>query len=319
MKPKALLTQKLLPEAMNYLSSQIDIEVASDGPEVKKEDILAGIKDKQGLLSLLTETIDREIMDTGPLKVIANCAVGYNNIDVAYAREKGIVVTNTPGVLTDTTADLTWALILSAARLIPQADRYTRKGLYQGWALNLFLGQEITGKCLGIVGMGNIGRAVAERAKAFRMNIIYTDPTRLPSQKEKELGAVFMTLEDLLRKADIVSLHSTLSKDTHHLISAERIDLMKKTALLVNVSRGQVVDEKALTEALKNKRIWGAGLDVYEREPSIDKSLMAMDNVVLLPHIGSATKETRLKMSMMAAENLVAVLYGHSPLNPVFE
>jgi len=317
MKPKVLLTRTLLPEAMNYLEKHADIKTAGSGLEVTKQEILSGIKDKQGLLSLLTETIDRDIIDAAPLKIIANCAVGYNNIDVGYAKSKGILVTNTPGVLTDTTADLTWALILAAARRIPQADSYTRKGLYKRWALDLFLGLEITGKCLGIVGMGRIGRAVAQRAKAFRMEIIYTDTSRLPDEEEKKLEVLFSPLEELLKKADIITLHTTLNEETKHLISAERIALMKRTALLVNVSRGPVVDERALTEALIENRIWGAGLDVYEREPEIEKGLMELDNAVLLPHIGSASVETRLKMAMMAAENLVAGLRDERPPNLV--
>jgi glyoxylate reductase len=315
MKPKVLLTRELLPKGMDYLRSHVDYEIAGSGPEVTKQEILAGIRDKEGLISLLTETIDREIMDAAPLKIIANCAVGYNNIDVSYAKSKGILVTNTPGILTDTTADLTLALILATARSIPRADLYTRKGRYKGWALDLFLGREITDKCLGIVGMGRIGRAVAQRARAFRMEIIYTDTSRLPDKEERELGAAFSSLEDLLKKSDIVTLHTTLTEETHHLISAERIALMKKTALLVNVSRGPVVDEKALMKALARKHIWGAGLDVYEREPEIERGLMELENVVLLPHIGSATEETRLKMSMMAAENLVAALQGKQPPN----
>ena len=318
MKPKALLTRKLLPEAMDYLSRHVEYEIAGSGAQIDKKAILAGIKGKEGLLSLLTETIDREIMDAAPLRIIANCAVGYNNIDVEYAHSRGIMVTNTPGVLTETTADLTWALILAAARLIPQADRYMRQGRYEGWGLDLFLGLEVTGKCLGIIGMGRIGKAVAERARAFGMKTVYTDPHRLPEKEEAGLNARRLPLDDLLRTADIITLHTSLNEETLHLIGEEQLGMMKSTALLINVSRGPVVDEKALAEALAGKRIWGAGLDVYEREPDMEEGLAGLDNVVLLPHIGSATLETRLKMSMMAAENLVAGLLGEKPPNLIF-
>lgn len=317
MKPTVLLTQKLLPEAMTFLRRHVDFEIAGSGPEVKKEDILGRMEGKQGIISLLTETIDREIMDAAPLKIIANCAVGYDNIDVDYAASKGILVTNTPGVLTEATADLTWALILAAARRIPQADRFTRAGRFKGWALDLFLGHDISGRCLGIVGMGRIGKEVARRALAFRMKIIYTDPGRMAEREEKELGAEYLPLDELLERADVVTLHTSLTPETVHLISAEKIGLMKRNALLINVSRGPVVDEKALVQALSTRRIWGAGLDVYEHEPEIEKDLCKMDNVVLLPHIGSATEETRLRMAMMAAENLVAGLQGKKPPNLV--
>lgn len=257
MKPKVLLTRMLLPEAMEYLRRHVDIEIAGSGTEVTRKEILSRIGGKQGILSLLTETIDREIMDAAPLKIIANCAVGYDNIDVGYAGTKGILVTNTPGVLTEATADLTWALILAAARRIPQADRFTRMGHYKGWALDLFLGRDITGKCLGIVGMGRIGREVAHRAGAFRMKIIYSDPDRLPELEEKEMEAEYLPLDDLLQMADVVTLHTTLTPETKHLISAKRIGLMKKNALLVNVSRGPVLDERALVRALSKRQIWG--------------------------------------------------------------
>ena len=269
--------------------------------------------------SLLVDTIDREVMDAAPqLEIVANCAVGYDNIDVDYARKKGILVTNTPGVLTETTADLTWALILSVARKIPQADVFTRAKEYKGWELDLFLGREVTGKCLGIIGMGRIGKAVASRARAFQMRVVYNDPHRLPEVEEAQFQATWLSLEELLHTADIVTLHTSLTPETTHLISKDRLRMMKKEAILVNVSRGPVVDEGALAEALENRIIWAAGLDVYEREPEIEERLLSLDNAVLLPHIGSATFDTRIRMAMMAAENLVQGLTGQQPNNLIW-
>ena len=316
MKPKVYVTHPLLPAAMDYLRENVSIEVGpTDGPSSRKE-LIHGVRDCEGLLSLLTVPVDAAVMDAAPrLRIIANCAVGYNNIDIDAAREREILVTNTPGILTDTTADLTWALILAVARLIPQADHYTREGRFKGWALDLFLGKEITGQTLGIIGMGRIGRAVAERAKAFRMKTIYHDPHRLSPEVEKTLNASWRPLDGVVCEADVLTLHTTLSPETKHLLNAERLAKMKRTAIVINVSRGPIVDEKALADALADGRIWGAGLDVYEREPAIEKILLSLDNVILLPHIGSATEATRLRMSMMAAENLVAGLTGKTPPN----
>ncbi|MGD8539444.1 MAG: D-glycerate dehydrogenase [Candidatus Aminicenantes bacterium] len=318
MKPKVLVTHRLLPEAISYLSEHFDFDVGTQGPFLPKEDLLKLVKDKEGILPLLTASIDRDVMDAAPLlKIIANCAVGYDNIDIDYAREKGIMVTNTPGVLTETTADLSWALILAVARKIPQADTFTRAKKYLGWELDLFLGKEITGKCLGIIGMGRIGKAMAQRAMGFRMKVIYTDPKELPEADKNKFNALCAPLDELLRTADIVTIHTTLNPQTHHLISREELRSMKRDAILVNVSRGPVIDEVALAEALEEGQIWGAGLDVYEREPEIEERLRSLDNVVLLPHIGSATYETRLKMAMMAAKNLVQGLSGQKPDNLV--
>lgn len=318
MPPKVLLTQKLLPEAMAYLKNHVDFELAAEEGFPTHEDIMAKIKNKQGLLCLLTEKIDKEIIDAAPdLKVIANCAVGFNNIDVSYAREKGIVVTNTPGVLTDTTADLTWALILAAARRIPEADRYTRQQKYNGWKLDLMLGMDLTEKRLGIIGMGRIGQAVALRAHPFKMHIVYYDPHRLSPEEETRHKSAYLPLDALLKTSDIITLHTSLNSQTHHLINQSKIELIKRDAILINASRGAVVDEKALAAALEEKRIRAAGLDVYEREPEIEKKLLSLDNAVLLPHIGSATYETRLKMARMAAVNLVKVVNGEPPENPV--
>jgi glyoxylate reductase len=316
MKPKVLVTRKIFEEALDYLEDHVDYEIGAEEGELIKPDLLDKVKDKQGILSLLVDAIDREVIDAAPqLRIIANCAVGYDNIDADYARTKGILVTNTPGVLTETTADLTWALILSVARRIPQADVFTRAKKYKGWELDLYLGREITGKCLGIIGMGRIGKAVASRARAFKMKVLYSDPHRLPEEEEARYCASRLSLEELLRTSDIVTLHTSLTPETTHLISAERLRLMKKEAILVNVSRGPVLDEKALADALAERRIWAAGLDVYEREPEIEDRLLSLDNVVLLPHIGSATFETRIRMATMAAKNLVKGLAGETPDN----
>jgi len=319
MKPKILITHQLLPEALDYLKKYTDYEIAAFHRKLTKQEIIDKIKDKQGLLSLLVDTIDKEVMDAAPsLKVIANCAVGYNNIDVDYARQKGILVTNTPGVLTETTADFTWALILAVARRIPQADKFIREKKFKGWEIDLFLGKEITGKNLGIIGMGRIGQAVALRAQAFKMKIFYFDPHRLSPSEEGRYKASFLTLNGLLATSDIITIHTPLTPQTHHLISQERINLMKKEAILINAARGPIVDEQALADSLAKNRIWGAGLDVYEREPNIQEKLLGLDNVVLLPHIGSATYETRLKMATIAACNLVQALQGKRPNNLVY-
>lgn len=316
MKPRALITHMLLPEAMDFLAPRVDYDLCPEKDALAKDDILSRIADKEGLLCLLTDEIDRDIMDAAPrLKIIANCAVGFNNIDVACAREKGILVTNTPGVLTETTADLTWALILAVARKIPQADRFTRAGFFTGWKLDLFLGKEITGKRLGIVGLGRIGKAVTERARGFRLDVVYFDSRRLSRSEEQSSSISFLPLDDLLQTSDIVSVHASMTPETHHLLSRDKIRLMKKEAIFINVARGPIVDEKALAEALAEGRLFGAGIDVYEREPEIEPELLRLDNVVLLPHIGSATYETRLKMAMAAARNLIQGLRGEKPDN----
>jgi glyoxylate reductase len=318
MKPKVLVNRTLFPEILSYLAEHVDYELTAP-EEVSSKDILfAAIHDKQGLLPLLTDRIDRKVIDAAPnLKIIANCAVGYNNIDIVHARKKGIMVTNTPGVLTEATADLTWALILAVVRRIPQADVFTRAKKFSGWELDLFLGQDLSGKRLGIIGMGRIGRAVSLRAQAFQMEVVYTDPHRLGSEDEKKHKAKKIELENLLRTSDIITIHTSLTPQTFHLITEEKLALMKKSAILINVSRGAVVDEGALAEALNMGIIWGAGLDVYENEPQIHPGLLNQKNTVLLPHIGSATRETRLKMAKTAATNLILALEGKAPPNRV--
>jgi len=319
MKPKVLITHKILSPALEYLKAHVDYEIGTLGHSFPKKKIIKKIRDKQGLFSLLVDTIDRDIIDAAPsLKIIANCAVGYNNIDIAYAKKKKILVTNTPGVLTETTADLTWGLILSVARKIPQADRFTRQKKFKGWELDLFLGKEINGKCLGIIGMGRIGKAVAMRAQSFKMKILYSDPHKLSPEEEKKFDAKHCSLDRLLSLSDIITIHTSLNPQTYHLISKEKLNLLETDAILINTSRGSIIDEKALVTALEQGKLWGAGLDVYEREPEIEERLLSLENVVLLPHIGSASYETRLKMAMMAARNLVQGLQGKKPDNLIF-
>ena len=319
MKPKVLITHKILPEALDYLKDHTEYEIGTSEEELPKTELMEKIRDKEGILPLLVIDIEKDVIDSAPsLKIIANCAVGYNNIDVAYAKKKGIFVTNTPGVLTEATADLTWALILAVTRRIPQADKFLREKKYKGWKIDLFLGKELAGKRLGILGMGRIGKAVALRARAFNLDIVYTDPHRLPPDEEKKYQASYLPLDELLSSSDIITVHALLSPETHHLISREKIRLMKREAILINASRGPIVDERALTDALENGQIWGAGLDVFEREPEVEDRLLSLENTVLLPHLGSATYETRLKMSMTAARNLVQGLKGEKPENLVY-
>ena len=318
MKPKVLITHRLLPEAMDFLASRVEIELSPERDVLSPSDIIAGIGDKEGLICLLTDEIGRDIIEAAPrLKIIANCAVGFNNIDLEAARARGIQVTNTPGVLTETTAELTWALLLAVARKIPQAHAFTRGGAFKGWKLDLFLGRDLRGACLGIVGMGRIGKAVARMAAAFEMEVVYFDPHRMSADDEARCHASYLPLDGLLATADMVTIHAALGEETRHLISRERIRTMKKGAILVNVARGPIVDEEALAEALGTGGLWGAGLDVYEREPGIEPRLLALENVVLLPHIGSATYQTRLNMAMAAAKNLVQGLRGERPDNLV--
>jgi glyoxylate reductase len=318
MKPKVLVTSKMFPEVLAYLEDHAEIEGGRTAGGLAWEEIKKRIGDKDGLLCLLVDRIDREIISAAPrLRIIANCAVGTDNVDLEWARRKGVLVTNTPGVLTEATADLTWALILAVARQIPQSDRFTREKRFRGWALDLFLGRDLGGRRLGIIGLGRIGKAVAARARAFRMEVVYYDRRRLAEAEETTSGARYLPLDDLLATSDIVSIHASLNPETFHLISAERLRLMKKSALLVNVARGPVVEERALAEALARGDLWGAGLDVYEREPEIEARLLDLDNVVLLPHIGSATFETRQHMAMTSARNLVQGLRGERPDNLV--
>ena len=318
-KPRVLLTRLMPQPGIDVLKQNVDLEINPEDRVMRKDHIMDRVRDKDGLVCLLTDNIDAEIMDTGKaLRVIANYAVGYDNIDIQEATKRKIAVTNTPGVLTETTADLTFALILSVARRIVEGDTFLREGQFTGWAPMLLLGTDVYNKTLGIIGFGRIGRAVARRARGFNMKIIYYEPERLSPAIEEEYGVEYKKIDDLLREADYISIHTSLNASTHHLISEREFSLMKKTAYLINASRGPVVDEKALVTALKNKHIAGCALDVYEREPAVEKELLTMPNAVLVPHIGSASIETRTKMAMMVAENIIAVLvHNTTPPNIV--
>jgi glyoxylate reductase len=315
---KVLVTRRIPDSGLKILTETCDLDIFEGEAPISRDVLLKRIKGKDGLLCLLSDKIDKEIVAAGgrSLKVISNYAVGYNNIDVEEATKSGVLVTNTPGVLTDATADLTWALLLACARRIPKSDGLVRDGRFVGWSPTLLLGREVYGKTLGIIGMGEIGAAVARRAKGFGMKTIYHNRKRDP-EAEKELDAMYVSVDDLLKNSDYVSLHVSLTPETRHLIGEKEFAMMKPTAILLNVSRGEVIDEKSLIKALKEGRIDSAGLDVYEKEPRLSPGLAELDNVVLTPHTGSATYESRDRMAVMAAENLVAGLRGERPPNLV--
>jgi lactate dehydrogenase-like 2-hydroxyacid dehydrogenase len=306
---------RMLPEAgIDLLRRKCErVEVnALDRPHTREE-LLEAVPRRDGVLCQLADRVDAALMDAaGSCKVFSNFAVGFDNIDVPEATRRRIVVTNTPDVLTDAVADLTWALILAVARRVLEGDRMTRTGKFTGWAPMMLLGTEVTGKTLGLLGAGRIGAAVGVRARGFRMPVIYADP--VPSETLKqEVGARRVTTEALFEEADFLSVHVPLRESTRHAVGERLLSMMKPTAFLVNTSRGPVIDEKTLVKFLKAGRIAGAGFDVYENEPKLASGLAKLPNVVLLPHIGSATVETRSRMSLLAAENLVAVLEGRRP------
>jgi glyoxylate reductase len=313
---KALVSGNLPREIIARLKAEHEVVVNSDDRPMPREEILANVSDKDGLLCMVTDRIDDELMEKAPnLRIVANYGVGYDNIDLAAATARGIWVSNTPGVLTDATADLTFALILGLARRIVEGEAMIRAGEWKSWAPFLFLGTEVSGKTLGIIGLGQIGRAVARRAMGFDMRIIYHSRRRMDEKEEKGLNATYVGLEELLSEADFVSLHVTLTNESRHLIGAPELSRMKPTAYLINASRGPVVDERALVQALQAKKIAGAGLDVYENEPVLTPGLLELNNVLLLPHVGSATLETRTAMARLAAENLLDGLRGVPPRN----
>ena len=316
--PKVLVTRDI-PEAGLRILEREDLEVTVlDEAPPDREKLLDAVRGTDAILATATEKIDGEVMDAAgnDLKVVANMAVGYDNIDVEAASERGVVVTNTPGVLDETTADVAFMLVLAAARRLGEAERLLRAGRWEWWGPKQLRGQDVWGKALGIVGMGRIGRAVARRGKGFGMEILYHNRSRDESA-EGELGARYLELEDLLREADFVSIHTPLTPETRHLIGAEQLGMMKPSSVLVNTSRGPVVDEDALADALAEERIFAAGLDVYEEEPKVHPKLLDLENVVLAPHIGSASFETRDRMATLAAENVAAVLRGEKPKTPV--
>lgn len=313
---KVLVTGRLPHVILSRLEKECEVVINRHDKPMHREEILSNIGDKDGLLCMITDRIDKNLIISAPrLKIIANYGVGFNNIDVEAATEKGIPVTNTPRVLTDATADLAMALILASGRRLVEGDRRTRAGQFRYWAPFHFLGHEITGKTLGIIGFGRIGKAVAKRAAGFDMKVIYYNRRRLESSEEEVLNVEYVDFNNLLKEADFVSLHVPLSPHTVHLIGSDELKKMKPSAYLINTSRGSVVDEKALLEALNNAEIQGAGLDVYENEPDLTPGLSDLENATLLPHMGSSTVETRTKMAFMAAENLLAGLKGKIPPN----
>ena len=318
MNKRILVTGRLPEVIMAELEKVFLVDANTEDKPYERQKLLHGIKDKDGLISMITDNINEEVLDSASrLKMIAHFGVGYNNIDIKAATARGIPVSNTPGVLTDATAELAFALILAIARRLVECDRATRDGHFLYWAPMLFLGREVTGKTLGIIGLGEIGKAVARRAKGFKMRILYNNRSRIDASEEKELGAEYADLQKLLIESDFISLHVPLTGETRHLIGKAEFSLMKPTAYLINTSRGPVVDEQALLGALLNRTISGAGLDVYENEPALTPGLTELSNVVLLPHIGSGTLETRIKMASMAAENLIAGLSNKVPPNLV--
>jgi glyoxylate reductase len=319
-KPKIYVTRQLFDEAIEIMERHAEVEVFEGVDNaIPRGLLLSKLRGVDGLLPLLTEKIDAEVMDAAEdLKVISNMAVGFNNIDVDAATERGIYVTNTPGILTDTTADCAFALLMATARRIPEADRHMRaKKWVHPWGPKMFMGSDVYGKTLGIVGLGRIGSAVARRAKGFNMRVVYTDPHR-NEDRERELSISYMSLNELLRESDYVSLHVPLTEETHHMIGERELTMMKEGAYLVNTSRGPVVDQDALYRALRDRVIAGAGLDVFEKEPiDPDSPILGLENVVVTPHIASASIDTRTKMAVMAATNLVSVLQGKEPPNLV--
>ncbi len=274
--------------------------------------------ESQALITYLSDPINKEVIDSGKnLKIIANYGAGFNNIDFNHAKSCGIWVTNTPGVLHETTADLTWALILGIARQIVPSDRYTREGKFTGWGAKLFLGGDVYGKTLGVIGCGEIGRAVARRALGFGMKVLYHNRNRLSVELEQSLNASYVSLEELLRESDFISLHVPLTEETRYMIGKKQFEMMKPTTYFIHTARGKVVDDQALLDALKSGQIAGAGLDVYENEPEITEGMLEIDNLIVLPHIGSASVETRDRMAMLVAENVSNVLSGKEPRTPV--
>jgi glyoxylate reductase len=312
------ISYPLPEEALRVARARADVDVHAGTQPPGRDELIERLRGRQGLVCLITELVDDSLLAACPdLRVVANVAVGFNNVDVAAATRRGVVVTNTPDVLTETTADFAWALLMASARRVLEGDRYVREGRWKLWEFDLLLGADVHGKTLGIVGFGRIGRAVARRAAGFDMRILYQDAVPADAATESALGASRADLPTLLRESDFVTLHTPLLPETRHLINVESLRAMKKTAYLVNASRGPVVDEAALARALKEGWIAGAALDVFENEPEVHPHLIGLPNVVLAPHIGSASHETRIKMSTLAVENCLAVLEGREPPTPV--
>jgi glyoxylate reductase len=314
-KPKVLATRPLFPAAQEVLNAGCEAEYWTKAERISKEELFARIRDKEGLVCLLTEKVSLELLNAAPkLRIAANVAVGFDNIDVAACSKRGVVATNTPGVLDETTADFAWTLLMAVARRLVEGEALARSGNWNGWDLDQLVGTDVWGKTLGIVGFGRIGKAMARRAIGFQMKVIYADAVRAPEVVEKELNVEYRGMNTLLEEADFVTVHVPLLPETRRLFDAPRFSKMKPTAYLINTSRGAVVDEAALVHALESGEIAGAALDVFENEPFIHPGLKR-PNVVLAPHIASASIETRTKMACMAAENVVALFHGRRPPN----
>lgn len=316
MKPKvfAHIPKLLAGPALELLKKHCDVELDDRDLKLPKQVLLRKAKGKEGLICLYFDQIDEEVLEGAlTLKIVSNMAVGYDNIDLQAATRRGILVTNTPGILDDTTADFAWALLMATARRVVEADGFIRTGRWKARNFTMMLGRDVHHKTLGIVGFGRIGRAMARRALGFDMRILYTQRHRAHETLEKEVQATYVDKATLLKESDFVSLHLPLTPETHHYIGAQELTMMKPTAILINTARGPVVDEKALVKALREGRIAGAGLDVFEWEPKLERGLLRLKSVVLAPHIGSGSLETRTKMALRAAENLVAGLTGKRP------
>ncbi len=316
---KSILISSALPrEAAGLIPRDFTLDYNNSEVPLSKAELVSRLNGKDGLICHIISTIDEEVLASAPtLKVVANVAVGYNNIDVAAARRRGVIVTNTPDVLTETTADFAWTLLMATARRVVEADHYARSGRWTAWKWDLLWGADVHGTTLGIVGFGRIGRAVARRALGFNMRVLYHDAVRADAAVERELSATATDLETLLREADFVTLHTNLTPETRHLIGERTLRLMRKSAIIVNAARGPIVDEAVLAQALREGWIAGAGLDVFEEEPRIHPDLLPLQNVVLAPHIASASRDTRIAMATLAVRNCVAVLEGKAPITPV--
>lgn len=316
-KPRVILTRQVVPEPLAPLRERTDLWINPEDRELSRAELLERVREAEGLLCMLSEAVDRELLEAAPrLRVVANYAVGYDNIDVPAATARKVAVCNTPGVLTEATADLAWALLLAVARRTVEGDADMRRDRgFGGVHPTGYLGIELAGKTLGIVGMGRIGQAVARRAAGFRMRVLYHNRRELPGEIAGPLGAERVSMDALLARADVVTLHCPLTPETRHLIDAAALARMKPDAILLNTARGPVVDEAALAEALREGRLFGAGLDVYEREPEVHPTLFGLRNVVLSPHIGSATRETRAKMAELCVSAILLALEGKAPPN----
>ncbi len=316
MTPKVLVTREVFDETLELLGRHFDVESNQADTPLSANEFARRLADKAGALTVLTDRVDDALLGQCPrLKAVCNIAVGFNNLDLKACTAHGVMATNTPGVLDAATADFTWALILTTARRLTEAEAWLRAGQWHGWKLKQFLGADVHGATLGIVGMGRIGQAVARRAAGFDMNVLYYNRKRIVPALERECRATYVPLDELLARADIVTLHTPYSPETHHLIGAKELSRMKPTALLIHAARGGVVDDVALIEALKQNRIAAAGLDVFENEPKLNPEFLQLANVVLAPHIASATTTTRRNMALLAAKNLVAALTGERPPN----